>query len=419
MFPTKGERVFYRNLFVILFSISILPRCFAALDLTSAVAEAQSNNPELRVLQAGVAASKGAVTTARTFANPEANIAPGVKRTVDNSVSNREFHGNLEVSQTLKFPGKRALEIAIAQQNVEVSLLALEAFRFQIAAKVRRAFYELLAAQQVVGLRKEQVHSASVFVESARKRAESGYASDFETLKSQADWIAASKALLQAEGKITAARITLNTLLGRNPSGGLEITGTLDGLAPRGSFRDFVALAVARNPSLVTQMRQAEIAGLNLRSARLSRNPDFTLAPSLEYTENEQIFGVGISLPLPLWDQKKGEIQTATAEQKKTLAEIEKSRAEIAGEVTKAAANLQIAKDSAALYTPEFLDKMKALVAQAEQGYAQNATTLIIYLDAKRTYFDSLSDYYESLSAIADSRADLESAVGVPIDTKP
>ena len=55
-------------------------------------------------------------------------------------------------------------------------------------------------------------------------------------------------------------------------------------------------------------------------------------------------------------------------------------------------------------------------MAQAEQGYAQNATTLLIYLDAKRTYFDTLANYYDALGNVAEKRAELESAVGVPLD---
>ena len=58
-------------------------------------------------------------------------------------------------------------------------------------------------------------------------------------------------------------------------------------------------------------------------------------------------------------------------------------------------------------------------MSQAEQAYAQNTTTLIIYLDAKRTYFDTLAEYYDALGNVAQSRADLESAIGVPLDLKP
>lgn len=397
------------------------PRCRAAeLTLSAAIAEALAHNPEMLSLEAGVAGAKGGVTTARTFANPELSIAPGIKHTSDSGASKSEFHGNFELSQLFQFPGKRALKIAIAEKSVAVQQLALEGFRFVLSAKVRRAFYDMLAAQKIVGLRNEQVGSAKTFVQSATKRAESGYASDFETVKSQAELITAERALLESKAKVVNARVTLNTLLGRSPAALLAVAGSLDTVAIRPSSREeFVALAMARNPSLRTLGVQAETAGLTLRATRFGRRPDFAIGPQVEYTPNEQIYGVGVTVALPFWDLKKGEIQTATAEQRKALAEIEKTRLEITGAVTKSAESLEFARSQLALYTPAFLDKLKAFVAQAEQSYAQSATTLIIYLDAKRTYFDTLANYYESLGGVAAQRAELESAVGVPLDLKP
>jgi cobalt-zinc-cadmium efflux system outer membrane protein len=180
-----------------------------------------------------------------------------------------------------------------------------------------------------------------------------------------------------------------------------------------------VALALARNPALRAQQLVVDRARLSLRATRFGRRPDLAIGPTVEYLQNEQTYGIGVTMPLPLWDQKKGEIQTATAEQQKALAELEKLRAEVRGEVTKSAEALRNASSQLALYSPEFLEKLKVFVQQAEQGYAQNATTLIIYLDAKRTYFGTLTDYYEALSKVAESRADLESAVGVPLELKP
>jgi cobalt-zinc-cadmium efflux system outer membrane protein len=387
--------------------------------LEQLTAEALRNNPELRAFEQSVAAAKGGVRSARTLQNPELTVDPGVRRIQEGGKNADVFHGEFALSQLFKFPGKRALEIAIAQRNVDLAEIALEGFRFQLAAKVRRAFYNELAAARIAETRQQQIESAKAFVESAKKRAEAGYASDFETIKSQADLISANKALRQAQVQITTARVTLNILTGRSASSPLKIAGALDNVQPRGSGGDFVALAMARNPSIRTQTRQAELAGLNLRSTRFARRPDIAIGPSVEYLDREQTYGISVTLALPLWDQKKGAIETATAEQKRVLAELEKTRAEIAGEVTKAAANLQAAKDQLALYTPAFLDQLKAVMARAEESYAQNVTTLLIYLDAKRTYFDTLADYYDSLSKVAESRADLESAVGVPLDLNP
>ncbi len=382
-------------------------------------AEALLHNPELQVLEQSIAAARGRVTSARTFANPELTIAPGLRRSRDGNERTSEFHGELSLSQLFEFPGKRALETAIAQGNVELAELAREAFRFQIRARVRHAVFDFVAARKIGEVRSEQAESAETFAESASRRVAAGYGSDFESLKGEAERIAAQKSLLQARGRMTTARITLNTLMGRAPDAPLTLAGDLEKGRTRGSRTDFVALALARNPALRTQLRQAELAGLQLRSTRFGRRPDVAIGPQIEYTKDEQTFGISATVALPFWDRKKGEIATATAEERKAIAAIEKTRAEILAQVTQAVADLESAQSQLALYTPAFLQNLKKLTAQAEKGYAQNTTTLLIYLDAKRTSFDTLADYYEALAHVAKARAELESAVGVPLELNP
>jgi cobalt-zinc-cadmium efflux system outer membrane protein len=402
---------------ILLIAFLIAGATARAETLDSLTSKALQNNPELRSFEAAVAGAKGGVRTARVYANPELSVAPGVRRTTDPGGSQSDFHGNFELSQLFQFPGKRALKIAIAEKNVALQQLALEGFRFALAAKVRRAFYELLATQKITALRKDQVESAKTFVESSRRRAESGYASDFETVKSQAELIAAERSLLEAQGKVATARVSLNTLLGRAPDFSFEASGSIeDGAHQSIVHSGFLSLAMARNPSLRALGVQAEAAGLTLRSTRFGRRPDFAVGPQVEYTKDEQIYGLGVTIALPFWDRKQGEIQTATAEQDRTLAEIERTRLEIAGAVTKATNDLQLAREQLALYSPAFLDRLKSLVAQAEKSYAQSATSLLIYLDAQRTYFDTLASYYDALGHAAEMRAELEAAVGFPLE---
>jgi cobalt-zinc-cadmium efflux system outer membrane protein len=387
------------------------------LTVSEAVSEALKNNPELRGLAADMVAAKGEVVTARTFPNPELIVEPGARQTQGPEGSRSDFHANFELSQLFEFPGKRALKIALAERDLTIRQVALEGFRFQLSTEVRRVFFDLLAAQKIVGLRNEQVESARVFFASTRERTERGYASEFETVKSQADLVAAQKALREAEAKQLEARVTLNSLLGRQAAAPLDITGSQENLAPRGSGDNFRALALARNPSLRAKYLEAERAGLKLRATRFGRRPDFAIGPRVEYLPNEQTYGLSITVALPFWDQKKGEIQAATAQQQRALAETEKAQIEIGSAVTKAAEKLEVTKKELALYTPDLLAKLKGFVTQAEKQYAQSTTTLLIYLDAKKTYFDTLADYFGALGNLATVRTELEAAVGVPLET--
>jgi|GEM_PF-937370 len=388
------------------------------LTLESAIAEAVAQSPAVRVIEADIDSARGEALTAQTKPRPELTFAPGLKHVRESDSSHNEFKGTLALSQQFVFPGKRELLVSIAERNIELRRLGIEGLRFQLAAAVRKSFYELLAAQSVIALRQQQIVSAQTFQQAATKRAAGGYASDFEAVKSQGDVINAKKLLRAAEGQIAEARVELNTLLGRDPSAPLEVTGTLDTAATERALPDLLALGLADNPSLRVQAMQAEIAGLNVRKARMVRKADFSVGPSLEYSKSEQILGISATVSLPNKNYGRGEIQTATAEQRKVLAETEGLRREIAGAITKSATQLATARSQLALYSPGYLEQLKAVVEQAERSYAQNATSLLIYLDAKRTYFDTLAAYYEAIAGVATHRADLESAVGVPLEFK-
>ena len=390
----------------------------ATFSLSEAISAAHKYNPEIRALEAAAASAAGGVATAKSWANPELTVEPGVRRSLEDTSFLTSFNGVLGLSQPFKFPGKRTLEIAIAKSDVKLRSLAIEGFKFQMAAKVSRAFYDLLAAQKVIAARTEQVASAKTFVDSARKRTESGYAGEFESMKGQADLIVAQAALREAEGRAASARIALNTLMARPPSAALALSGSLDNLIPNGGPRDFIGLAMARNPALRALEIEAEKSGLSLKRARMEKLPDFSIGSNFEYYKDEQTVSLTASAALPVWNQNSGGIQTAAAQQNQCLAEIQRLRLELGGGVAAAAAKLEAARDQLAYYSPEFLSRMRDFVRQAEEGYAQSATTLIIYLDAKRTYFDALISYYEALGRAAECRADLESSIGVPIDLK-
>lgn len=387
------------------------------LTMAAAINEALAQSPALRLIEADVDSARGEVLTAQQKPNPELTFSPGIRRLNEGDSSHREFLGSLELSRTFLFPGKRELLVSIAERNVELRRLAIDGLRFQLTAAVRKAFYELLAAQNIVALRRQQLDSAQTFLEATAKRVESGYASDFEAVKSRGDVITARKLLAAAEGDIAASKVELNTLLGRDPSAPLSVSGALDEPAETNPPSDLVPKAMAQNPSLRVQAMQSDIAALNLRKARMARKPDFTVGPSLEYSPSEQIIGLSATIPLLNRNYGRGEVLTATAEQRKVRAETERLRREIAGAVTKAATQLETAHRQLALYSPEYLDQLKSVATQAEHSYAQNVTSLLIYLDAKRTYFDTLADYYEAIANVASSRAALESAVGVPLES--
>jgi cobalt-zinc-cadmium efflux system outer membrane protein len=385
-----------------------------ALSLEMAVRLAMENNPEIHVLAADVSAAQGEATAAKTWENPEISVAPGYKQFRESS--DKQFHADFGLEQTFEWPGKRTLRRAIAEKNIAERKLALDGFRSQLAIQVRRAYLNLMVAHEVVTLRERRQAIARSFVEAARKKVEAGFAPEFEATKAEVEVVSAQKALREALAQHDAARFALNTLMGRRSDDPLAIVGKLDMDAAVPDQMTLLEKALTQNPAVKIQEAEVERTGLSLQSVRKSRMPDFKAGPSVEFTRDEQIIGFGVSLPLPLWNNKKGEVAIATAGQQKALAELEKLRREILCDVTTAAENLAAEKDALAYYTPALREKLQAALEVAGQSYSEGRTPLLLYLEAQRTYFDTQVAYFETMKNILEARAELESAVGVPLD---
>ena len=385
-----------------------------SLTLDAAIQLALADNPDLRVLAADIASARGEVTIAMTWQNPEVSVAPGFKTIREPATT--EFHGNFGLEQNFEWPGKRALRRAVAEKNVAVRQLALFGFRSQLAIQVRRAYFTLIASREVIALREQRLTLAKSFVDAAKKKVEGGYAPEFEATKAEVEVVSAQKSLREAQAQQDAARVALNSLMGRQPAEPLMASGALGNEVALPSQSTLRAQSLARNPGLKVQEAEAERTGLSLQSIRKSRLPDFKVGPNLEYTRDEQIVGLGVSLPLPFWDKKKGEIATATAQQEKALAELEKLRREILRDVATASQNFTAAKDSLTFYTPALRDKLKAALDAAAQSYSESRTPLLLYLESQRTYFGTQADYFETLQKLFETQAELESAIGVPLN---
>lgn len=390
-----------------------------AATLEVLISEAWTNNPEVRLFESAVAGARGELITAKTWENPQVSVTPGVFRDAGGNWG----HAGFGFTQTILFPGKRALQRAVAEKTVESRQLALTAFRTQLAIHVHRSFYSLLAARQLVALRERHLDLAKSFLESARKKVEGGFAPDFEQTKAEVDVAAGLKFLREAQAQEAVARTALNSLVGRKLDAPVAIVGEFSESPSVPDESTLLNHALARNPSLKIQEAEVERTGLSLALTKKSRLPDFTIGPTVEYQKPEQVYGFGISLPLPLWDKKKGAITTATAEQQRSLAELDTLRRDIIREVSSAAHLLTAARDSLAIYTPAFRGKLKAALDNAGQSYAEGRTSLLVYLETERTYYDTEAAYYETLQRLYDAQAALESGLGMPLDelkkTKP
>jgi outer membrane protein, heavy metal efflux system len=400
--------VFYKSILVaVVFGAAARAEQASPVTVQDAVAEASKNNPELRALTARIETARRSVATAKAYSyNPEFTYDEGLDR-------------HFGVSQTIEWPGKRALRETIARQDVTVAEVALEGFKVALAAETRAAFYELLAAQKLVEVQERRVKATGTFLNTARRRVEGGFAPVTERAKAEADQVKARRELRAAEKAVVVASASLNALMGRDAQNPVQVQGELVSPPLTVPLEKIVAAALERNPELRMQRIELEKKGLNIKLARKEGAPDITVEPFYEQNttdSSENKVGVGVTLPLPIWRRSGPFVAAAQAGQREAEATLEKTRREVTRNVQKAYAAFTSATDELALFKPDLLKELETQLSAIQEKYADGQVSFLVLLETQQTYFDYVKEYYETLTSVRTAQSELEKAAAVSLE---
>ena len=109
------------------------------LPIEELVAEAMSQNLELRSYEAELRAARGERRQAGMWKNPELEGEYGYRRVTDPQeiLVGEGVSRGLAIVQTFEFPGKGSLRKAIANQNIRLAELGVQQFRQALAGQIR------------------------------------------------------------------------------------------------------------------------------------------------------------------------------------------------------------------------------------------------------------------------------------------
>jgi len=128
---------------------------------------------------------------------------------------------------------------------------------------------------------------------------------------------------------------------------------------------------------------------------------------------DKETFGVVLSVPLPLWDQRQGKIATAMAENRRAEADLERSRVELAKSIAQEYQNYRIAREQLAVFEAGLLKQAEEALRIAQISFRQGASGLLDLLDAQRVQRATLQEYYGALHDLSVAQAQLERVTGL------
>ena len=144
--------------------------------------------------------------------------------------------------------------------------------------------------------------------------------------------------------------------------------------------------------------------------------PSVTLSASygeaLDFDSRSRLALFGLSLPLPFWNRREGDLEAARADIAKQEAERERVLARIDKEVATAFRQFAAARQVVEDYVKQILPAQEQNVGLVEQGYRGGQLRLTEALLAQRDLIDVRTGYFEAIASYNAARVELERAAG-------
>ncbi len=277
------------------------------------------------------------------------------------------------------------------------------------------AFITVVSAQRRIETFDEQIASLDQFIPLLQKRVQEGASSPAETLRAQvaADLFRADRE--RAKTQLTTARRDLAILMGDSGPHFGEAVGRFVSVGRPPPFQS-VLQAIEANPQLmrwtaVTAQRNAELI-----LARLKPVPDLRLSAGWRHFQNtdDNAVRLGVSIPLPVFDQNAGNIIAAEEALAKAGAERAINKLVLISIAGRAYDAVNGALAELKLLRTSVIPNARSASEIIQGGYLQGRFTLLELLDARGTVLQALLREQEALQSFHIAVATIEGLVGNP-----
>ncbi|MEW6025892.1 MAG: TolC family protein [Planctomycetota bacterium] len=389
-----------------------------SLTLTEAVNLAVQYNPELKSAEKEIDAASARIIQAKLLPNPSIFAETEDGRSKSWGFGN-EYKSVFGLSQPIPLGGKINARTVVAEKEKQITLSTYELNLRQIIARTKKAFVDILAAQELVNIAADNLEIARKLFDSAKARLEAGAAPETEQIKAQIELSQAEVSLRNAQTEFTQAQKRLNTLLGNVDINIKNYDGALREIIPDLQDKQIEEMVLASYPELLSAVKAKELAQAQLELAQAERYPDIDIGVGtgkIRGTEETNIIEWGVNIPFPLFDRNQGRIREAEA----LIIKAQKDHEAALNQVCLETRQTLLALGNTANYVRTYKEKV---VPQAErslslisEGYRQGKFTYIELLDAQRTLAETRENYLKLLAELNNLVIEIEQLTGKPIE---
>jgi cobalt-zinc-cadmium efflux system outer membrane protein len=390
-------------------------RAQARLSLQEAIDKALQSRASLKAEAERVTAATGLKKQAGLFPNPEfqfqnENLRPG-------QTYGRDVDTLAMINQQLDVLGKRKQRVALAGEGVARTQVEYELARWQVAQRVKLAYWAARGSQEIQDTLKATVESFQKVIDYHAAQLSVGAIAEQDLLRVRLEGerlkISADLAFIE----VSRSRMELLKEMGETDFGEVVLTEPLvpgDQIMPAG-----IEQALAQRIEIKVARAVLEQAKASARFQEISARPDLNVTAGYKRTQLPETSSgvntaiVSLRITLPTTDKNSGNRIAAEAEVHRQEQLVAAAEASVRADYADAMQQYQLRRT-------EFLNALQPLrehaaniSAIAAAAYAEGGTDLLRLLDAERARLDAELAWARGMVDYRQSIVRLEAAEGV------
>jgi outer membrane protein, heavy metal efflux system len=333
---------------------------------------------------------------AKLLPNPSLSIDYTGLETNRSLTGGANSQSTFRIDQLIELAGKRALRTSAAQETLE----AVKFSHQDLVRSILVGFYSLYFGLNLdilnLNLNQYTLQQFDKSLAIAEKRFTAGFLSLVDYSKLKLARIDLENNIINAERQLKIDSEQLRLLIGIDKTI-RPASGQLQGVLPEYLEADLLAKAYQNRKDLLALQRQLKSAEHNVSLAKAYRIPDVTVGAEYERfgPDRDPGIGLGVSLPLPLFNRNQAEIAKRSVEYKQLELQIIKAKRQIEGDIRQALQNYLTARKVYDTYMNTKKD-LEDLRERSEKSFSLGGITVLDFLDTQKTYREFMSKYNQA-----------------------
>jgi cobalt-zinc-cadmium efflux system outer membrane protein len=377
----------------------------------------EAGNPTLRAGQIGIDESRAEEITAHLRPNPSLSLLADQLDPFSGGPEHGPF-SFLLTSATVNYlherQHKRELRTESAKEATDIAVSGQSDLERTLVFALRGAFVGTLQAKAVLHITQDNLAYWDKVLDISRNRFRAGDLAQVDLDRLELQRVQFESDLQTALVNLRTQKIALLTLLNdRTPVDQFDVLGLFEynsGLAP---LEDFRQTALDNRPDLKAAIQSVGKAKTDhkLAVANGSTDPTF-LADVGRNPPIDQYFGVGVSIPLRIFDRNQGEKLRTQLDIDRNQKLADAAQAQVFSDVDSAYAVVNSTLILLRPYKERYLDLAVRVRETVRFSWEHGGASLLDFLNAEQDYRGVQLNYVNLVGAYLTAAAQLNMAVG-------